>query len=94
MLTQVSIAHPDGEIQPFAGNCEEKRLRSGERGKDNAKLPFFPGKNGNGGGDKHMKESLTAVFEKSPHGYIGYIEELPGANTQGETLEETKGEPD
>ena len=37
-----------------------------------------------------MKESLTAVFEKSPHGYIGYIEELPGANTQGETLEETK----
>lgn len=37
-----------------------------------------------------MKESLTAVFEKSPHGYIGYVEELPGANTQGETLEETK----
>jgi len=37
-----------------------------------------------------MKESLTAVFEKSPHGYIGYVEELPGANTQGETLAETK----
>ena len=37
-----------------------------------------------------MKESLTAVFEKSPHGYIGYVDELPGANTQGETLEETK----
>ena len=35
-----------------------------------------------------MKEPLTAVFEKSPHGYIGYVEELPGANTQGETLEE------
>ncbi len=37
-----------------------------------------------------MKEALTAVFEKSPQGYIGYVEELPGANTQGETLEETK----
>lgn len=37
-----------------------------------------------------MKETLTAVFEKSPHGYIGYVEELLGANTQGLTLEETK----
>ena len=37
-----------------------------------------------------MKESLIAVFEKSPHGYIGYVEELPGANTQGETLAEAK----
>ena len=37
-----------------------------------------------------MKESLTAIFEKSPHGYIGYVEELPGANTQGATLGETK----
>ena len=38
----------------------------------------------------NLKETLTAVFEKSPHGYIGYVEELPGANTQGSTLEETK----
>ncbi|MCX7011539.1 MAG: type II toxin-antitoxin system HicB family antitoxin [Candidatus Sumerlaeota bacterium] len=37
-----------------------------------------------------MQESLTAVFRKSPYGYIGYVEELPGANTQGKTLEETK----
>jgi predicted RNase H-like HicB family nuclease len=37
-----------------------------------------------------MNIELTAVFEKSPYGYIGYVEELPGANTQGETLEETK----
>ena len=37
-----------------------------------------------------MKEMLTAIFEKSPQGYIGYVEELPGANTQGLTLEETK----
>ena len=37
-----------------------------------------------------MQEKLTAVFRKSPYGYIGYVEELPGANTQGSTLEETK----
>ncbi|MBU0567650.1 type II toxin-antitoxin system HicB family antitoxin [bacterium] len=37
-----------------------------------------------------MNEKLTAVFEKSPQGYIGYVEELPGANTQGATLEENK----
>ena len=37
-----------------------------------------------------MNEKLTAVFEKSPQGYIGYVEELPGANTQGATLEEAK----
>ena len=35
-----------------------------------------------------MKETLTAVFEQSPQGYIGYVEELPGANTQGKNLEE------
>lgn len=37
-----------------------------------------------------MKEDLTAVFERSPQGYIGYVQELPGANTQGATLEEAK----
>ena len=33
---------------------------------------------------------LTAVFEQVPEGYIGFIEELPGANTQGDTLEEVR----
>jgi len=33
---------------------------------------------------------LTAVFQKVPEGYIGFVEELPGANTQGTTLEETR----
>ncbi len=37
-----------------------------------------------------MESTLTAVFEKVPEGYIGYVEELPGANTQGKTLEETR----
>jgi predicted RNase H-like HicB family nuclease len=33
---------------------------------------------------------LTAVFRKVPEGYIGFIEELPGANTQGRTLDEVR----
>ncbi|MEO5360903.1 MAG: type II toxin-antitoxin system HicB family antitoxin [Nitrospirota bacterium] len=37
-----------------------------------------------------MREKLTAVYQKSPYGYIGYVEELPGANTQGSTIEETR----
>ena len=37
-----------------------------------------------------MRLQLTAVFEKVPLGYIGYVEELPGANTQGQTLEEAR----
>ena len=37
-----------------------------------------------------MDVQLTAVFKKVPEGYIGFVEELPGANTQGRTLEETR----
>ncbi len=33
---------------------------------------------------------LTAVFMKVPEGYIAFVEELPGANTQGGTLEEAR----
>jgi predicted RNase H-like HicB family nuclease len=33
---------------------------------------------------------LTAVFQKVPLGYIGFVEELPGANSQGATLEEVR----
>jgi predicted RNase H-like HicB family nuclease len=30
---------------------------------------------------------LTAVFQKVPEGYIAFVEELPGANTQAATIE-------
>ena len=33
---------------------------------------------------------LTAVYMKVPEGYVPFVEELPGANTQGETLEEAR----
>lgn len=34
---------------------------------------------------------FTAVYEEAEEGgYIAYVAELPGANTQGETLEEAR----
>ncbi|MEX2541505.1 MAG: type II toxin-antitoxin system HicB family antitoxin [Trueperaceae bacterium] len=32
----------------------------------------------------------TAVFERVPEGYLAFIQELPGANTQGTSLEEAR----
>ncbi len=37
-----------------------------------------------------MELELTAVFQRVPEGYIGFVEELPGANTQGATLDEAR----
>ena len=37
-----------------------------------------------------MQTTLTAVFRKFPDGYAAFVEELPGANTQGTTLEEAR----
>ena len=37
-----------------------------------------------------MDLQFTAVFRNVPEGYIGFVEELPGANTQGATLEEAR----
>ena len=33
---------------------------------------------------------LTAVYLQLPDGYVAFVEELPGANTQGDTLEEAR----
>jgi len=33
---------------------------------------------------------LTAVIEKRGNWYIGYVEEIPGVNTQGRTLKEVR----
>ena len=37
-----------------------------------------------------MTIQFTAVFRKVPEGYVGFVEELPGANTQGATLDEAR----
>lgn len=36
-----------------------------------------------------MENTFTAIIKKINGGYVGYAAELPGANTQGETVEET-----
>ncbi|HFQ94193.1 MAG TPA: type II toxin-antitoxin system HicB family antitoxin [Anaerolineae bacterium] len=35
-------------------------------------------------------ERFTAVFEKVDGSWIAWVKELPGANTQGKTLAETR----
>jgi predicted RNase H-like HicB family nuclease len=37
-----------------------------------------------------MNLTFTAVYRKSSQGYVGFVEELPGANTQGRTLAEAR----
>ena len=37
-----------------------------------------------------MTVQFTAVFRPIPGGYVAYVEELPGANTQGATLDEAR----
>ena len=37
-----------------------------------------------------MNAEFTAVYRKVAEGYVAYVEELPGANTQGATLEDAR----
>jgi len=37
-----------------------------------------------------MDIRFTAVYRKVPEGFVAFVEELPGANTQGATLEEAR----
>ncbi|MCX6819005.1 MAG: type II toxin-antitoxin system HicB family antitoxin [Candidatus Aenigmarchaeota archaeon] len=39
---------------------------------------------------KEKISGLTAVYRKVKEGYIAYVEEIPGVNTQGSDLKETK----
>lgn len=40
---------------------------------------------------RNSKRQFTAVYKKSGKWYLGWIEEIPGVNTQGRSLRETKG---
>ena len=40
--------------------------------------------------EKEKISGLTAVYRKVKEGYIGYVEEIPGVNTQGSDLKDTK----
>ena len=37
-----------------------------------------------------MDLQCTAVFQRVPEGYIAFVEEFPGANTQGASVEEAR----
>lgn len=39
---------------------------------------------------RKIKRQFTAAYKKDGKWYIGWIEEIPGVNTQGKTLQETK----
>ena len=34
--------------------------------------------------------SFTAVYLKSKHGYVGFVEELPALNSHGQTIDEAR----
>ena len=34
--------------------------------------------------------AFTAVYLKAAHGYVGFVEELPGVNSQGRTIDEAR----
>ena len=38
-----------------------------------------------------MQREFMSVIERRGNWYIGYVEELPGVNTQGKTLKEVRG---
>jgi predicted RNase H-like HicB family nuclease len=40
--------------------------------------------------EDRMENHFTAVFEQDGEWWIGYVQELPGANTQGKTLDEAR----
>lgn len=37
-----------------------------------------------------MSRQFTAIYKKRGNCYLGWVEEIPGVNTQGKTLKETK----
>ena len=37
-----------------------------------------------------MSRQFTAIYKRSGEWYLGWIEEIPGVNTQGKTLKEAK----
>jgi len=41
-------------------------------------------------GERDKAMMLTAVFQKFPEGYAAFVEEIPGANAQGLTIDEAR----
>ncbi len=41
-------------------------------------------------GEKNLENIFSGIIEKTDDWYTGFIEEIPGVNTQGKTIEEVK----
>jgi len=39
---------------------------------------------------EHPRITFTAVYLRAQHGYVGFVEELPGVNSQGRTIDEAR----
>ncbi len=39
---------------------------------------------------EQLAVSFKAVYLRASHGYVGFIEELPGVNSQGQTIDEAR----
>ena len=39
---------------------------------------------------EHPRTAFTAVYLRAQHGYVGFVEELPGVNSHGRTIEEAR----
>jgi len=61
---------------------EEYDFSGGVRGKYAGRVPLNV--------EVEMEIRVTAVFQEVPEGFIAYVKELPGANTQGATFEEAE----
>ena len=90
-MTQEELAEKAG-ISPAAlvrlEGGEIKRPRAGTLGKLAGALGVDPARLA--GGLAGVVGPFTAVYERDGDWWIGYVEELPGANAQGETLEECR----
>jgi len=49
-----------------------------------------PGEHGRVGAEEETMKQYTATYEKRGKWYVGYVREVPGANTQGRSLKEAR----
>lgn len=90
-LRQAGLLDQDsGEADSLMLCIPHPRLSSDSFQNELADLPVFLVAQVHRAYHSLMDFQFTAVFRQVPEGYIGFVEELPGANTQGATLEEAR----
>ena len=79
-------------MRSHAGHGTERKLQVGDLPVSATKSCWVVGDRPSSvsGTTRSTDAEFTAVFRKVPEGDIGFVEELPGANTQGATLDEAR----